>query len=268
MGMDKSMTDLTVISLLSQRTRPAHTAIAALLREHAGIGARVVSGPPWQVQLRMLDAGMAHMAFLCGLPYTRRADAFEPLVAPMQVGPRYKGRPVYFSDVLVRREGRFRRFGDLRGARVAYCELGSLSGHEALRAHLAQLGHRAGFFGAAIETEDPMASLGLLVEGGCDAVAIDSTVLELALRDNPELAMQIRSVATLGPLPAPPCVVSRSLPAAVKERLRAAMVALHEHPAGRAALEPGGLLGFAPVSDADYEPVRRVARLAAGVALT
>jgi ABC-type phosphate/phosphonate transport system substrate-binding protein len=80
--------------------------------------------------------------------------------------------------------------------------------------------------------------------------------------------MQIRSVATLGPLPAPPCVVSRTLPAIIKESLRAAMVALPEHPPGRAALQAGGLLGFAPVSDADYEPIRRVARLAAGVALT
>jgi phosphonate transport system substrate-binding protein len=262
------MTDLTVISLLSHKSRPAHTAIAAFLREHAGIDAHLVSGPPWQVQLRMLDAGVAHMAFICGLPYTRRADAFEPVAAPVQAGPRYRGRPVYFSDVVVRRESRFRRFGDLRGARLAYNELGSLSGYEALRAHLAQLGHLAGFFGAAIETGDHMVSLGLLVEGECDAAAIDSTVLELALRDNPDLSMQIRSVAALGPHPAPPCVVSRALPAATKESLRAALVALHEHPAGRAALEAGRLLGFAPVSDADYEPIRRVARLAAGVALT
>jgi phosphonate transport system substrate-binding protein len=262
------MTDLTVISLLSHKTRPAHTAIAALLQEHAGIGARLVSGPPWQVQLRMLDAGMAHMAFICGLPYTRRSDIFEPLVAPMQAGPRYRGRPVYFSDVMVRRESRFRRFGELRGARLAYNELGSLSGYEALRAHLGQLGQQSGFFGVAIETGDHIGSLRLLVEDECDAAAIDSTVLELALRDNPELAMQIRSVTALGPLPAPPCVVSRALPSVIKESLRAAMVALQEHPSGRAALESGGLLGFASVSDDDYEPIRRLARLAAGVSLT
>lgn len=262
------MTELTVLSLLSPKTQPAHTAIATYLREHAGIGARLISGPPWQVQLRLLDAGLAHVAFICGLRYTRRADTLEPLAAPLPAGPRYRGRPVYFSDVVVRRESRFRRFADLRGARLAYSEPASLPGYEALRAYLAQRGYPAGFFGAAIEAGDYLGSLGLLLEGECDVIAIDSTVLELALRDNPELGMEIRTLTTIGPLPTPPCVVSRALPAEVKASLRAALVTLHEHPSGRAALEAGRLLGFAPVSDADYEPIRRITRLAAGVSLT
>jgi ABC-type phosphate/phosphonate transport system substrate-binding protein len=255
------MTELTVVSLLSQLSRPAHTAISAWLRDHAGIAVRLVSGPPWQVQLRMLDAGMAHVAFIGSFPFVHRTDTLEALVAPVQAGPRYQGRPVLFADVVVRRESRFRRFADLRGASIAYCGPGSLSGYEVLQAHLGQPGGPDDFFGATRECGGQLEALGLLVEHAIDAVLVDSTMLELALGADPGLNAQLRSVSALGPYPAPPVAIARNLPATTKAALRAALIALGDHSAGRAALDSGRLLGFVPVSDADYEPIRKIAPL-------
>lgn len=260
------MQQLTVVSLMAEGVRPAHAAIGAWLGRRLGVAVSFVEGPPWQAQLAMLDAGEAQAAFICGLPYVRRAAQLEPLAAPVQAGARYGGRPVYFSDVVVGRASPYRHFADLRGARWAYNEPGSFSGYEVARAHLASLGARAGFFGRAVASGAHLASLALVAAGEADAAAIDSTVLDLALRDDPGLAARVRPVAELGPSPAPPFVAARALPAALRAALRQALAELHEDEAGRAALARGGLARFAPVADADYDPVRSVARQAEGVA--
>lgn len=262
------MDGLTVVSLLAPPTRPAHRAIVALLAEHAGIAARLVEGPDWQAQLHMLDTGVAQAAFICGLPYTRRSAALEPLAAPVQAGERYGGQPIYFSDLLVRAESPFASLADLRGARWASNEPGSLSGHVIMLAHLAAIGARQGFFGSARETGSHLASLAALLAGEADVAAIDSTVLDLATRDDPGPLERLRVVATLGPNPAPPFVVARSVPAVLRERLRATLTTLHTHGAGRAALELAGIARMAPTHDSDYNPIRILAASAQGVTLT
>ena len=103
----------------------------------------------------MLDAGEIEVAWICGLPYVRRADrpgcAVELLAAPVMQAPRYQDRPVYFSDVLVRRESAYQNFSDLRGARWAYNEPNSQSGYHITCYTLAQLHTDGRFFGHAIQ---------------------------------------------------------------------------------------------------------------------
>ena len=70
--------------------------------------------------------------WLCGLPYVRKAQfkdfAIELLAVPIPLGSRYRAEPIYFSDVVVKRESRFRSFYDLRGSSWAYNEPMSHSG--------------------------------------------------------------------------------------------------------------------------------------------
>ena len=262
------MHELVIVSLMAPNVLPAHRAIVAWLATVVGIPARLVAGPTWQAQLQMLDSGAAQAAFICGLPTTRRAAWLEPLAAPVQVGARYEGRPCYYSDIVVPADSPYQRLADLRGARWAFNEPGSFSGYVVALAHLAELGAHAGFFGQAIETGGHLASLRMVAAGQADAAAIDSSVLELALRDEPTLAGRVRSIVALGPNPAPPFAVARALPAVERDRLRAALAAMHADSAGRAALAAGLIERFAPVTDADYDPIRLVALQAEGVALT
>src|SRR5262245_38810000 len=50
--------------------------------------------------------------FICGLPYVGlmggRESPVRPLVAPVLRGKRYGGRPIYYSDVIVRRDSSLR----------------------------------------------------------------------------------------------------------------------------------------------------------------
>lgn len=253
------MPPLTLVSLLAENARPLFRAVAGYLAEHCGLPAQLSEGLPWAEQERMLDAGAADAGFLCGLLYTHKAGWLELLAAPVMQGPRYAGRPVYFSDVVVPRGSRFQSFADLRGAAWLYNDRGSFSGYAVLRAHLADLGEAGAFCGPIRASGGHVRSLELVAAGQADAAAIDSTVLDLERARRPALAEQLRVVATLGPSPIPPAVAGLHLPAEVRERLRAALLGMHRHPAGRAALAAGLVERFVPVHDHDYDAIRATA---------
>ena len=103
----------------------------------------------------------------------------ELLAVPVPAGPRYHGRPIYFSDVIVRKQSPFQTFADLRGAAWAYNEPRTLhSGYNVVRAYLAELGERDGYFGGVVESGAHQPSIEMIVDGRADCSAIDSTVLE------------------------------------------------------------------------------------------
>src|SRR6266700_6630811 len=99
------------------------------------IGERLDCPTPLHVgqSLDEFSNGQTDIAFLCGLPYVRMARLpgcpIELLAAPVVQGQRYQGWPIYFSDVVVRRESRYATFDDLQGCGWAYNERASHSGY-------------------------------------------------------------------------------------------------------------------------------------------
>ena len=209
-----------------------------------------------------LADGRADVAFLCGLPYVHLADAAEPTVAPLAApilaGDRYEGRPIYFSDVIVRADSVFASLGDLRGTTWAYNEPDSQSGFGVVRAHLARVGETRGFFGRVVEAGFHDTSIRLVADGVVDGAAIDSQVLTIALRDDPLLAERVRAVAALGPSTIQPVVAAARLPLDLQDSLCAALVDLTEDPAAAGPFAHGSMVGFVPVTDRDYDDIRRM----------
>jgi phosphonate transport system substrate-binding protein len=246
-------------------------AIAEYLGAQLAIETRFVDGIPWQAREAMLDAGDIQLCWICGLPYVWKADApdasIELCVVPVMRHARYENRPVYFSDVVVRRDSAFDSFSDLRGAAWAYNEPRSHSGYNVVRHHLAQLGETGGYFGSAIESGAHQASLRMIAGGEIDASAIDSTVLETELRRYPELEPQIRIVETLGPSPMPPWVMHRSVPAELRAAVTDVLLGMHADPHGAAILAQWGIAHFTAAADALYDPIRSMSREAQAVSL-
>jgi phosphonate transport system substrate-binding protein len=206
-------------------------------------------------------AGLAEVSFLCGLAYVELVEAGEPLeavAAPLLQGARYGGRPVYYSDVIVRRDSSFRRFIDLRGRSWSYNEPRSHSGYGITRYRLVELGETAGFFGEVVEAGWHERSIRLVHAGEVDASAIDSHVLALTLRDHPELADGLRVIDSFGPSTVQPVVVASWLPAPLKEAVRAALVEMADDRAAGAALARGLVERFVPVTDGSYADLRRM----------
>jgi phosphonate transport system substrate-binding protein len=262
---------LRVTSIQSPNADWVCNEIAGYLSRRLVTPVAFVSKLPWQERERLLDEGQIHAGWICGLPYVGKADAPQPgvelLAAPVMAHRRYEGRPIYYSDVVVRRESPYQAFADLRGAVWAYNEPNSQSGYNVTRYHLATLGESRGYFGRVVAAGSHLRALEMVLDGSIDASAIDSTVLELELElaQHPELARQLRVVEILGPSPIPPWVVSTRAPAEVQAVLRQAFLTMHEDPDGRMVLARGQMASFVSVVDRDYDAIRTMAARAAPV---
>jgi phosphonate transport system substrate-binding protein len=206
------------------------------------------------------EAGEADLGVICGLPYVwltaRRPPPLEPLAAPVLSGPRYGGRPVYYSDVIVRRDSPITCLEELEGRSWAYNEPASHSGHTVTLYSLVRMGARPGFLGKVVEAGFHQRALRLVAAGSVDATAIDSQVLAIELRDHPRLADRLRLVGAFGPSTIQPVVVASRLSARLKDQVRELLVGLGDDPTAQAALDYGFIRRFAPVDDAAYDDIR------------
>lgn len=238
--------------------------VARFVGEYLGIPVEFVDGMPWQERLSEFDAGRIHVCWMCGLPYVWRADrpesAVELLAALVPAAPRYAGRAVYFSDVVVRHDSPWSSFAELEGRTWAYNEETSHSGYNATRHRLAQMGRDRGFFGRVRVTGSHEASLRLLFDGDVDASAVDSTVLDLLHRQDASLAGRLRILESFGPSPSPPWVIARTVPQELRAEIRDALLAMAGDPRGPAVLASGMASRFAMVADSDYDSIRWMAQ--------
>ena len=243
--------------------------LAPYLAQKLSLPAGFVGDIAWQERERRFDLGAIQIVWICGLPYIQKAAdpaaQITLLAAPVMAGARYGGRPVYFSDIVVHRRSPYRRFGDLRGATWSYNEPNSHSGYTTIRHYLARRGEGGYFFGRVLESGSHEASLQMILEGEIDGSAIDSTVLELEIARRPALAGEIRVLDTVGPSPIPPWLAGGNLARELLHQLRQAFWNMHHDPDGRRILQSARMARFVPVSDSDYDPLRKMTTEAAKV---
>lgn len=178
---------------------------------------------------------------MCGLPLSRRAIEPVILAQPLPSLPRYGGRAMYCTDIVVGANSPFKTLEDTFGHRAGYTLKDSQSGYYAFRHHL--LTHHTG-------NAQPYASItgGLvnargiikaIAENRIDVGPLDGYVHDLIRRTEPEYAAQVRIVATTDPTPMPAIIATASISQDEVQRLRAAFkasIAAPELAAARAAL--------------------------------
>ncbi|MGH2496694.1 MAG: PhnD/SsuA/transferrin family substrate-binding protein [Ktedonobacteraceae bacterium] len=206
--------------------------------------------------------GQVDVAFMCGLPYATMAESpacpFELLAAPILYGERYQHRPIYFSDVIVRKASPYASFDDLRGCAWAYNQRESHSGWNVVVYSLLERGKTPDFFGQLIASGSHQRSIALVLAGQADAAAIDSQVLDVFLAQNTTAAATLRTIDMLGPSSAPPVVIAKTVDATLKRDIRAALLTMHEDLQAARALRCGAIERFVPVSDEDYQDIRKM----------
>jgi ABC-type phosphate/phosphonate transport system substrate-binding protein len=221
----------------------------------AGVALQIMTSP--SVSLDELwardDLGCVLM---CGYPYALRERRPALLAAPVPSPPRYGGRAAYVTDFVVRAESSLVTIEDALGGRIAYSSEHSHSGYNAARYHLLRYRRpdRPALFA---EVKGPYgrqrAVVQAVLDGEADVAAIDGYAHDLLRRHDPAVAARLRAVATTAPAPSPPLVASPAMPAAERERLREALLAVH-HAADLGPLrEDLLLLGFAPVDEGAFQ---------------
>ena len=247
---------LRFATFLAPSILPVYQAAADFVGRRLGVPTELVVG-------RSFDdfaSGDIDVGFICGLPYVqlrrRNPPPVELLAAPVLAGERYGGRPVYFSDVIVRRDSSFRAFTDLRGRTWSYNDLDSHSGYGVVRYHLVRLGEIGGFFGGVVEAGYHQESVRMVREGQVDASAIDSQVLAVAVRDDLSLGEELRVIEAIGPSSIQPVVAAAHLPDSLKAEMQEALLVIGDDVQSRAALAHGMVERFVRVADSDYDDIR------------
>ncbi|MGH2429353.1 MAG: PhnD/SsuA/transferrin family substrate-binding protein [Candidatus Limnocylindria bacterium] len=252
---------LRVASHLAPGVLPLYAFLAEYLADRLGRRATFTVATSYERCAQDVD----DVCFVCSVPYLLFADSgrveMEVVAAPVLIGDRYGGRPVYFSDVVVHADSRFERFADLRGATWAYNEPFSHSGYMVVWHHLLSIGEGAGFFGRMVEAGFHSEALRMVAEGSMDAAAIDSQVLAIELRDRPELAEKVRIIGSIGPSTIQPVVASASrLTEGERRSIVAALVSVADDPRARAVLEAAFVERFVPMDGDGYHDIRRMLR--------
>ena len=250
---------LRVASHLAPGVEPLYAFLADYMADRLGRRAEFVVAESYERCAQDID----DVCFVCSIPYLLFADSgridMEVVAAPVLRGDRYAGRPVYFSDVIVAASSPHRSFADLRGASWAYNEPFSHSGYMTVLHHLATLGEERTYFSRTIEAGFHQDAIRMVADGRVDAAAIDSQVLDIELRDHPELEKAVRRVGAIGPSTIQPVVVSRSrLTDAERNAITTALVAVADVPAARPVLDAALVERFVPMNPDGYDDIRQM----------
>jgi ABC-type phosphate/phosphonate transport system substrate-binding protein len=199
-------------------------------------------------------------AFMCGFPYALAAQPPRPVAAPVPTGAPVPGRPVYATRLVVRADSEFRSLEDTFGGRLGYTVGDSHSGYNALRHHLLPYYRQRGtrLYRESIgPLFTPRRVIEALLAGEIDIGPLDSYALDLMLRHQPDLASQIRIVATTDSAPIPFLVASPDCPDDIVSALQAGLAGFGAAPAGADLRDRLCLEAFAPVAVDDYSLMTR-----------
>jgi len=179
---------------------------------------------------RRPDLGMVMM---CGLPFAKRtSSASEQLpmpraiAAPLPSPPRYDGRPVYFTDLVVRTDSPFRTLEDTFGGVLGYTLTDSMSGGVAVRQFMTEIraNRRERLYSRTVgDLLNGRGVIDALMRGVIDVGPLDSYFHDLLGKNDPVYAGQIRTVATTRAWPIPLLVATSDLSPNTLESLRGSL---------------------------------------------
>ena len=200
-------------------------------------------------------------AMMCGLPFSKRKPRPTLVAAPVPSPPRYGGRPVYCTDIVVAADSLHGSIEDTLGGVVGYTLADSMSGAVALREHLLPLRKKNGerLFGAAVGgLVNARGVIDALAEGRIDLGPLDSYSHDLLEHYHPVLAARVRTIASTPLRPIPPLVATAAIGADALTRLRDALLATRDASELAAPMARLQLAGFAVPDPADYDVLRKV----------
>ncbi len=205
--------------------------------------------------------GQADVGFLCSPSYLYLSSLERPSVELVPAGlvfsdPRTAGRPVYFSEVIVRRSDEASSLADLRGRVWGFNDRCSLSGYFSALQQVEHCEPSGEFFARMVCTGSHWSSIESVLDGGIDGAAIDSNALQNYYAVRPSLREELRVVESLGPFPIQPIVV-RSGDAPLRDGIAAALLGLAGAPELRRAKAEFGFEKCVPVDEQLYEGERR-----------
>ncbi|MCF7990949.1 MAG: PhnD/SsuA/transferrin family substrate-binding protein [Thiohalocapsa sp.] len=227
----------------------------AWLGEHLRTDVELVQRTRYREIVDLLLRGRLDLAWICGYPYVQHRDRLSLIAVP-----RWRGQPLYRSEIIVPVDSAAAGLSDLRDGLFAWSDPDSNSGWLYPRFKLRSSGQDPDrFFRRTIFTWGHARSVQAVAEGLTDGAAVDSYVRETLLLHEPRLAAAVRVVERSPLFGFPPIVGGPSLAADRLQRVREVLLGQDADAEGRALLADLNLDGFAEASSALYGDIAAMA---------
>jgi ABC-type phosphate/phosphonate transport system substrate-binding protein len=193
--------------------------------------------------------------FMCGWPFAGWEPTPKIVCAPILSSERYRGRPNYVTDFVVRKDGEIQTLKDCFGGRLGWTVDHSHSGYNAPRHHLQAFTspNSRRLFGESIgPLVTPRAVIAALLEDRLDVGPLDGWFLDLLRVNEAETAEKLRVVDTTEPSPIPPLVAHHDISPSDLEKLRNRFIAAADAPALRPVLKTLLIKEFVVPNAGDY----------------
>jgi ABC-type phosphate/phosphonate transport system substrate-binding protein len=229
--------------------------LLARIAEEAGIAIDYFAYPAPQPMEELWSRPDLGAVLMCGFPIALRLAPVEPLAAPIPSAEWAGGRPVYRTDIIVRRTSPYRSLADTFGGRLGWTVEHSHSGFNALRHHLLayRTPARERLYGAVTgHLVTARKIVDCILDGTIDVGPLDAYWHVLLRQYHPELAADLRVLESTALAPIPTFVAAAALPRPSVEALRRAFVACAERPWFGPYRQALAIRGFAAVKRSDY----------------
>lgn len=182
----------------------------------------------------LLEKGEVDLAFVCTSQYVIGADNFG---MKLLVAPQVDGETTYQAVIIVPADSDLHTFNDLKGKVFAFTDPMSLTGRIYPLHLLIEMGTSPEeFFSRTFYTYSHDDAIYAVSKGVADGAAVDSLVLDFAIKRDPELTSKIRVIHKSEPFGIPPVVVGPNIRPQLELSLREALLKMPETALGREAL--------------------------------
>ncbi len=199
-------------------------------------------------------------AFFGSFTYALARDTLGVSVIARPLAP--DNTSMYHGLILVRKDSGIRTIGEMRGKRFAFVDKATTAGY-LLPLHYFHVNGVSDFRTYFRETyfagthEDVILDV---LNGKTDAGAAKNTVFRRMSEKDDRIAKELVALERSPDVPENGLALKNDVGDPLRERVRTALLTMHDDPEGKKILERFGARRFIPTTDRDYDPVYRYAR--------
>jgi len=167
----------------------------------------------------------------------------------------------YQGYIFVRNESGIREIKEMKGKVMAFVEKATTAGYIFPLAYLRENGIASpdGFFREYFYAGSHDAAIDAVLKKKADIGAAKNTIYDRMSTENPEQMKQLQIIARSAPVPSNGLCVRKNLDAAIRARLKEALLSMHNDSEGLDVLKKFGAVKFIETSANDYAPVQELA---------
>ncbi len=255
MAMEQSL-KVAITPVLVEQNVELNKRLIEYIGKKIKMPTNIVQRKTYQEINDLIEQGRVDIAFVCTLPYVIGKEKFGMELLAV---PKRRGKPYYYSYVVVPKDSPARSIEDLRGKLYAYPDPLSNSGYLFPRYRLARAGYSPNeYFRKWVQTYSHTASIEAVGDSLVDGASVDSYVYDLMHILHPELTSKTKVIEISPPFGFTPVVMRKNLPVDLKRKLRSVFLGMDKDPAGKNILKDMLLDGFIKGDDSLFDTVRRM----------